>query len=265
MRKHAKTKKTVAAVGDHPHAVCITPTPLQLCDPQTGLEIAETILLGVHGGTGLVAGFQFASGGYDPARLIYCIKNCLLPKNDLLRLHDLDGTWPVAGSFAVFQVAESVVGDMGPLVSKLCRNLGIHLEICPDDSAMPLVVQATATAVRHRIEEAFCLSAYEIAAYPQHHPDLWRRVALNAFTYRPGRGFVEVICPPPEWENYLANRPLRPLDEYQQQELPVAFEKVAAACLICAHPSLAAINSTPADSAASANNEVVAAQRQQAA
>lgn len=231
-KKLLTTRRGVVTVAPlHPHTVFVVPTDLHLRDPQSGYESEESILLGIHAGTGLIAGFQLADTGADPGRVLWCVMNCMLPKEALLRREDVPGEWAVCGNFPVFNVPADIVGDMETVLIKLCRNHGIRLDIRADNDAVPQVVLTTAVTFARRMEEAFCLDARELSHMPQRFPSVWSRAALHGFSYRPGRGFVERLCTPPEWEQYLADHPLQPLDEYRQERVKEDFDAAAHVCV----------------------------------
>jgi hypothetical protein len=216
--------------------VFIAPVQLDLADPQTGGGTMERLLLGVHEGTGLVAGFQTASAGADTARLLFCTKNCLLPKRALLERLHLGGEWPVHGLFDAFNVPSSLVGDLEPMLFRLFNNYHIKLEIRSDQAPLPEATEATLLHVAGRMEEAFCLDEREIRDYPMITADICRRAAQHAFSYRPGRGFLEHIAWPPEWNRYRLAHPLQPVDEYLEDHIRRDFDQVAGACFTCQNP-----------------------------
>jgi hypothetical protein len=165
--------------------------------------------MGVHGETGFVAGFAIASPGFVEDGMVRALINCHSPKGPLLSSCGLSGAWPVSGRFDVVVVPEKEIGDFALPLEAVCAKYRIQLELSHDDDPLPVAVTQALRFVPERIENEFCLHAGEISTLPEHPPDYVRRLAMHAFRYWPGKGFVERICSPPLWEAFIQQQPLR--------------------------------------------------------
>jgi hypothetical protein len=209
----------------------------EMIDLQIGVRSKEHLLFGVHEATGLIAGYQPAASTTDTARLAYCIRNCLLPKQSNLESLQLAGNWPVSGLFGAFNVPESLIGEFRPILRGVLKNYRIILEVRPDQASLPQLVQSTLLRVTHRMEEAFCLSQREIEYISMENPDICRRAALHGYSYWPERGFVEQITSSPAWDQYHSCHPLPSVDDYLQERLRNDFQAVGDALFACQAPS----------------------------
>ena len=237
VNKEGKPSNTADLRADNSaHQIWIVPVDLKLLDPQSELLLEESVLLGIHGGTGLVAGVQMGSRQADAGQLVQCLEQCLLPKAPQLECMRLPGHWPVSGLFDAFKVPASSVGEFEPILRRLLDNYRVRLEVRADDAPIPGLVHSTAEHVARRIEEAYCLDEYEIEHYWRAFPNVVRRATLHAFSYRPGRGFLECIASPPEWEQYCRAHPLKELDEILVSLIGRDCERVTSACQACQVP-----------------------------
>lgn len=218
------------------HKIFVVPADIMLADPQTGRRGREHVLFGIHEMTGLVAGLYLTNPDVDAARLVYCLRDCLLPKDALLKRLQLSGNWPVCGLFDAFSVPSDFAGTLEPAVRKLLSNYQIGLELRACGGPLPKLVEATVFNVSRRIAEAFCLTPSEIDDYPMEMPDIWKRLMSHALSYRPGRGFLEHITVPSEWNLYCELHPLQPVDDYLQDSIERDFRAVGNACYVCQTP-----------------------------
>jgi hypothetical protein len=227
------TEKQTQSGTSSPHALYILSMKLNLVDPITKLEFQPFIYLGVHGATGLAAGFAAASPDLPEDGIVRAIINCHQPKGPLLSAHGLSGSWPLCGPFDLVNVPEKEIGEFAPVLSAVCRKHGVRLKLDGDDDVLPETVCEPLLAIPLRIETEFCLEEAEIECSYQRPPDIIRRLASSAFRYWPGKGFVERLCPPLEWETYCENNPLRFMHENRREEFLEDLETVSRSFVVC--------------------------------
>lgn len=210
------------------HSLHLLSMRLLLRDSGRGLDIVPFLYLGVHSGTGLVAGFGLASPACPQEGIIRALVHCIRPKAQFLADHELSGSWPLCGPFDNVVVPGSEIGELAAGLGVVCEQYGCELRLSRDDELSPMLVRDALYEIPARIESEFCLSRHEICEMDGQLPDILGQVGLHAFRYWPSRGFVEEICSPPEWSRYIQSHALRTMSGAQRLAFTTDLENLPA-------------------------------------
>ncbi|PCI19156.1 MAG: transposase [Piscirickettsiaceae bacterium] len=127
------------APGVFPHAnyplsvvqIDHTPMDIILVDDEHRLSIGRPwITLAIDVYSRMITGYYLSLDAPSSASVAMCIANSILPKEDWLRLHDVDASWPVWGVMETIHV-DNGADFRADTLEKSCLTYGINLEFRP--------------------------------------------------------------------------------------------------------------------------------------